>query len=67
MPKTSQKRQVEQAIRCRRPFVVVLIVLATSSASLYTVTAYLGGQIHHTEIASATRAGSGAPQENDNE
>jgi uncharacterized membrane protein len=40
-----------------RPIVVGLIVLATASASLYTVTAYLGGQIHHTEIASASAFG----------
>jgi hypothetical protein len=45
-----------------RPIVVGLIVLATASASLYTVTAYLGGQIHHTEIASAAAGATGGSQ-----
>jgi uncharacterized membrane protein len=50
-----------------RPIVVGLIVLATASASLYTVTAYLGGQIHHSEIASVTRSGGVAQPDGDSD
>jgi uncharacterized membrane protein len=50
-----------------KPIVVGLLVLATASASLYTVTAYLGGQIHHTEIASTATAGGAGQQDSDND
>ena len=33
-----------------RSLVVTMLALTTATASLFTVTAYFGGQIHHTEI-----------------
>ncbi len=36
-----------------KSFVVALLALAAVSSSLFGVTAYMGGQIHHTEIAGA--------------
>ncbi|MDP4199563.1 MAG: hypothetical protein Q8922_03325 [Bacteroidota bacterium] len=37
-----------------RSFIVALLALTTVSTSLFGVTAYFGGQIHHTEIASGS-------------
>lgn len=48
-----------------RSFVVGLLALAAVSSSLFVVTAYMGGQIHHTEIATATGSSTQHPSQAD--
>ena len=48
-----------------RSFLITLLALATVSTSLFSVTAYFGGQIHHSEIAAAQSGQTQSAPDND--